>query len=250
MILEANVGIGIVGKEGRQASLASDFSIDEFQYLRRLVLWHGRLSYKRSAVLSQFVMHRGLIISIIQAIFSIIFYFVPLPIYNGYLMLGYSTIYTTLPVFSLVTDEDCSETAVMKFPILYSTLQKGRILTTKTFMIWVWKSIFQGCIIMLGAVLAFHDSFTNVVTITFSALIVCEILNVFSEVHKVNYKMIISSILTLLVYFMSIGFFRSYFDVSYITWTFVWKVFALTFASWAPLHLYRIIYDCCYPSEH
>lgn len=52
MILEANVGIGIVGKEGKQASLAADFSINEFQYLKRLVLWHGRLSYKRSAVLS------------------------------------------------------------------------------------------------------------------------------------------------------------------------------------------------------
>jgi len=52
MILEAHVGIGIVGKEGKQASLASDFSINEFQYLRRLMLWHGRLSYKRSAVLS------------------------------------------------------------------------------------------------------------------------------------------------------------------------------------------------------
>ncbi len=52
MILEANVGIGIVGKEGKQASLASDFSINQFSYLRRLILWHGRLSYKRSAVLS------------------------------------------------------------------------------------------------------------------------------------------------------------------------------------------------------
>jgi len=65
MILEANVGIGVVGKEGKQASLAADFSIDEFKYLRRLIMWHGRLSYKRSAVLSQFVIHRGLIISII-----------------------------------------------------------------------------------------------------------------------------------------------------------------------------------------
>ena len=52
MILEANVGIGIVGKEGKQASLASDFSINEFSYLRRLILWHGRLSYKRSACMS------------------------------------------------------------------------------------------------------------------------------------------------------------------------------------------------------
>lgn len=52
MILEANVGIGIVGKEGKQASLASDFSIDQFKFLNRLILWHGRLSYKRSAVLA------------------------------------------------------------------------------------------------------------------------------------------------------------------------------------------------------
>ena len=86
MILEADVGIGIVGKEGMQASLASDFSIMEFGYLRNLILWHGRLSYKRSSVLSQFVIHRGLIISVIQAIFIILFYFVAIPIYNGFLI--------------------------------------------------------------------------------------------------------------------------------------------------------------------
>ena len=250
MILEANVGIGIVGKEGKQASLASDFSIDEFKYLRRLILWHGRLSYKRSAVLSQFVIHRGLIIAIIQAIFSIIFYFVAIAIYNGYLILGYATIYTMFPVFSLVTDEDCSESVVLKFPILYSTLQKGRVLNTKTFLIWMWKSLFQGTIIMVGSVVFFHESLTNIVTITFSALIVCEILNVFSEVYKVNSKMVISSILTLLIYFMSIGLLRNYFNTSYITWEFVLKVIAVTLASWAPLHIARMIYDCVDPSEH
>ena len=191
-----------------------------------------------------------MIIAIIQAIFSIIFYFVAIPIYNGYLITGYATIYTMLPVFSLVTDEDVTDTAVIKFPILYSSLQKGRVLSTKTFLIWMWKSVFQACVIMLGTVICFHESFTNIVTITFSALIVCEILNVFSEVYKVNYKMIISSVLTFIVYFMSIGIFRAYFDVSYITWMFVLKVMSLALASWAPLHAVRIIYDCCDPSEH
>jgi phospholipid-translocating ATPase len=154
------------------------------------------------------------------------------------------------PVFSLVTDEDCTDTAVIKFPILYSSLQKGRALSTKTFLIWMWKSVFQGCVIMLGSVIYFPDSYTNIVTITFSALIVCEILNVFSEVHKVNYKMVLSSVLTLLVYFMSIALLRSYFDVSYITWPFCLKVIAITLASWAPLHLARKIYDFIDPSEH
>jgi phospholipid-translocating ATPase len=143
MILEADVGIGIVGKEGMQASLASDFSILEFGYLRNLILWHGRLSYKRSSVLSQFVIHRGLIISVIQGIFIILFYFVAIPIYNGFLMLGYATVYTSLPVFSLVFDSDTSVDAVLKFPPLYKSLQKGRSLNFKTFCIWVWQSIFQ-----------------------------------------------------------------------------------------------------------
>lgn len=142
MILEANVGIGIVGKEGKQASLAADFSINKFCYVKKLLLWHGRLSYKRSAILSQFVIHRGLIISIIQAVFSVIFYFVAIPIYNGYLMLGYATVYTCLPVFSLVLDKDVNEEQAMEFPPLYKTLQKGRALSFKTFLIWSWQSIF------------------------------------------------------------------------------------------------------------
>ena len=52
MILEADVGIGIEGKEGLQASLASDFSVKKFGDIKKLILWHGRLSYRRSAILS------------------------------------------------------------------------------------------------------------------------------------------------------------------------------------------------------
>ena len=47
-----------------------------------------------------------MIISFIQAVFTVVYFFVTIPVYNGYLMLGYSTFYTTLPVFSLVLDED------------------------------------------------------------------------------------------------------------------------------------------------
>ena len=50
-----------------------------------------------------------MIIAFIQVIFTLIFYFVTIPIYNGYLQLGYSTFYTMLPVFSLVLDEDVSQ---------------------------------------------------------------------------------------------------------------------------------------------
>ena len=103
MIQSADIGVGIVGKEGKQAALASDFSITKFKYLANLLLWHGRNSYKRGSVMAQFVMHRGLIISIMQTLFSMMYYYVAIPIFNGFLMLGYTTVFTTLPVFALVT---------------------------------------------------------------------------------------------------------------------------------------------------
>ena len=88
MIQTADVGVGIVGKEGQQASLAADFSILQFSHIYRLILLHGRYSYKRSATLSQFIIHRGLIISTLQAIFSSVFYFASVALYQGFLMIG------------------------------------------------------------------------------------------------------------------------------------------------------------------
>ena len=105
MIREAHVGIGIEGKEGKQASMAADFSLLEFSHLQRLVLWHGRNAYLRSSLLAQFVIHRGLIIAMIQAVFSSLFFFASIAVYNGFLTVGYATIFTTGPVFSLVLDE-------------------------------------------------------------------------------------------------------------------------------------------------
>lgn len=105
MIQEAHAGIGIDANEGiyrtiyvysvvdskflgKQASLAADFSITQFHHISRLLLVHGRYCYKRSCALSQFVMHRGLIISTMQAIFSCVFYFASVSLYQGVLMVA------------------------------------------------------------------------------------------------------------------------------------------------------------------
>jgi len=41
MIQQAHVGVGIMGKEGNQASAFADFAIVQFSDLRRLMFWHG-----------------------------------------------------------------------------------------------------------------------------------------------------------------------------------------------------------------
>jgi phospholipid-translocating ATPase len=129
LIQSSHVGVGIYGKEGIQAALASDFSISQFSDLNGLIYWHGRLSYKRSSLLSQFIIHRGTIITIMQTIFCIEYFFVALPIYNGFLLLGYSTIFTMLPVFSLILDQDVTRKMALDYPILYKRSQSGSELT-------------------------------------------------------------------------------------------------------------------------
>jgi len=79
-----------------------------------------------------------------QAVFSAVFYFASVSLYQGFLMVGYATVYTMLPVFSLVLDKDVSAKIAMTYPELYKELAKGRSLTYKTFFVWVLISIYQG----------------------------------------------------------------------------------------------------------
>eukprot|EP00920_Eleutheroschizon_duboscqi_P027077 GHVT01066236.1.p1 GENE.GHVT01066236.1~~GHVT01066236.1.p1 ORF type:complete len:596 (-),score=120.20 GHVT01066236.1:4209-5996(-) len=251
MIQAADVGIGLVGKEGRQASLAADFSLTEFQHLRRLLLWHGRNAYQRSAKLAQFVLHRGLIIAVIQVIFSAIFFFTPLAIFQGWLQVGYATYYTTAPVFSMVLDQELPESVVFLYPELYKSLRTGRIMSIKTFLGWLWTSIYQGAVVMMGAILLFENSYSNIIAITFTSLILAELLNVASEIHRWHPLMIASEICTVVVYIFSMFILRSYFDVSYIITGVFWgKVSLLTLLSWMPVHIFRLLKLILHPPQY
>ncbi|XP_069905944.1 probable phospholipid-transporting ATPase IIB isoform X3 [Oryctolagus cuniculus] len=242
MIQAADCGIGIEGKEGRQASLAADFSITQFRHIGRLLVVHGRNSYKRSAALGQFVMHRGLIISTMQAVFSSVFYFASVPLYQGFLMVGYATVYTMFPVFSLVLDQDVKPEMAMLYPELYKDLTKGRALSFKTFLIWVLISIYQGAILMYGALVLFESEFVHVVAISFTALILTELLMVALTVRTWHWLMVVAELLSLGCYVASLAFLNEYFDVAFITSaTFLWKVSAVTVVSCLPLYVLKYL---------
>jgi len=251
MIQAADMGVGIVGKEGMQAALAADISIVQFRYLLRLLLWHGRNSYQRSSRLAQFVIHRGLVIAIIQVLFSAIFYCIPVGIFQNWLMVGYGTYYTMAPVFALVLDVELPESTVFMYPMLYETLRSGRILSLKTFFGWVWKSTYQGCVIMGVAVLLFQDSFLNIVAICFTALILSELLNVASEVRTWHPLMIAAEIVTVHVYVFSMFIIRSQFDIYFIMTLQFWgKVAAMVALSWLPIHMFQLIRRFMAPPQY
>lgn len=251
MIQTAHLGIGIEGKEGVQASLAADFSITQFQYLTPLLLWHGRLSYLSTSKLSNFVFHRGFIIAVIQSIFFLLFYYVAIPIYNGYLVLGYATIFTSMPVFTLVLDRDTDFHTVHENANLYQKLQLGRALNFLRFLGWIWKSVYQGgAIILLAVVLFPENNFVNIVAITFSALILTELLNIATVIQMWSRWIVLAEILTFAIYATCISLLKNYFDLEFIvSGHFLWNVLLITICAWLPLHVGYKVKNRLFPDE-
>ena len=249
MIQEADVGIGIVGKEGLQASLAADYSIKEFKSLSILLLWWGRVSYKNTATMSNFIVHRGMIISFNQFIFSLVFYYNPVPLYNGFLCFGYSTIFTSMPSISVLLDRDVSKDNVLRFPTLYKILLMGRELNFKNFLFWLFKSIYQSGVIMFCSFLFFPDNiFLKIVTVSFTALIYLEILNVYMEINKFHWFMWVALVSTCIIYTLTLWLFDYYLDVYFVfKWSIFWRIIVIALIAWAPFYIGTRIKKLLFP---
>lgn len=257
MIQAADVGVGIVGKEGRQASLAADFSVEQFCYLTKLLVWHGRNSYKRSAKLAQFIIHRGLIISVCQTLYSIASSFEPNALYRDWLLVGYATLYTSIPVFSLVLDRDVDPHLAHLYPELYKELTSGKSLSYKTFFVWVGISIYQGCVIQgLSQILTPTSDgeehyFTRMVAVSYTVLILNEIVMVAVEITTWHWIMICSILGTIVIYFGSVPTLAGYFDLEFVISTgFLWRVAAILAAALIPIYAGKVVGRTLRPSSY
>lgn len=70
MISEANIGVGVYGKEGTQATKVSDFAIGEFKLLWILVLFYGRINYMRTSNYVIIYLFKNIILVGIQFLFG------------------------------------------------------------------------------------------------------------------------------------------------------------------------------------
>lgn len=66
MIQEAHVGLGIVGKEGRQAALCADFAFANFAMLKRVLLVHGYYFSHRLSMLVLYFFYKNMVFMLIQ----------------------------------------------------------------------------------------------------------------------------------------------------------------------------------------
>ena len=61
MIQMSDVGVGISGREGMQAVIASDFAMGRFHFLEKLLLVHGHWCYSRLARLTLYFFYKNVV---------------------------------------------------------------------------------------------------------------------------------------------------------------------------------------------
>jgi phospholipid-translocating P-type ATPase (flippase) len=120
MITEADVGVGISGKEGRQAVLASDYSFAQFRFLARLLLVHGRLNFYRNVELINYSFYKNMVCAFCQIIFQGYCSFSGNAAFNPLFMTVYNVLFTSVPpVIYAVLERDVGLQSMMNHPELY-----------------------------------------------------------------------------------------------------------------------------------
>jgi len=155
MILSADVGVGIMGNEGMQASRSSDFSIGEFRLLKRLLSVHGRYSSLRMCDLIKFSFYKNVCFCTPQVVFAVYNLFSANTIHNEWIILAYNIVFTGLqPLAVAIFEKDLPEDLIDLFPEAYCTEERKNPLTAYMLMEWEAHAVMQGILFAFAALYA------------------------------------------------------------------------------------------------
>jgi phospholipid-translocating ATPase len=120
MIQEADVGVGIAGEEGRQAVMSADYAIGQFRFLQRLVLVHGRWSYRRLGEMIANFFYKNIVWTFAIFWYQIYCSFDMTYLFDYTYILLFNLAFTSLPiVFIGVLDQDVNDKVSLAVPQLY-----------------------------------------------------------------------------------------------------------------------------------
>lgn len=98
MINAANVGVGVKGIEGSQATRAADFVISEFKILKRLVIYYGINFYYRNANVTLFNLYKNILITFPLIAYGPLSIVSSTYIYETWVFQFYNLFFTSLPI--------------------------------------------------------------------------------------------------------------------------------------------------------
>lgn len=160
MIQAADVGVGIAGEEGRQAVMSSDYAIGQFRFLSKLILVHGRWSYKRFSEMIPSFFFKNVIFSIALFWYGIYNNFDGSYLFEFTYLMFYNLAFTSLPVIFLgIFDQDVSAKVSMLVPQLYTSGILRSEWTEAKFWWYMIDALYQSVISFFFPYLMYYKGF-------------------------------------------------------------------------------------------
>uniref|UniRef100_A0A8C5M2D1 Phospholipid-transporting ATPase n=1 Tax=Leptobrachium leishanense TaxID=445787 RepID=A0A8C5M2D1_9ANUR len=152
MIQEAHVGIGIMGKEGRQAVRNSDYAIARFKFLSKLLLVHGHYYYIRISTLVQYFFYKNVCFITPQFLYQFLCLFSQQTLYDSVYLTLYNICFTSLPVLVYSLFEQHVHAHVLQSkPALYRDISKNALLGFKPFLYWTFLGFGHAFVFFFGS---------------------------------------------------------------------------------------------------
>ncbi|KAL1766748.1 phospholipid-transporting ATPase IG isoform X2, partial [Sigmodon hispidus] len=159
MILESHVGIGIKGKEGRQAARNSDYSVPKFKHLKKLILAHGHLYYVRIAHLVQYFFYKNLCFILPQFLYQFFCGFSQQPLYDAAYLTMYNICFTSLPILAYsLLEQHINIDTLTSDPRLYMKITGNAMLQLGPFLYWTFLAAFEGTVFFFGTYFLFQTT--------------------------------------------------------------------------------------------
>uniref|UniRef100_A0A673CM95 Phospholipid-transporting ATPase n=1 Tax=Sphaeramia orbicularis TaxID=375764 RepID=A0A673CM95_9TELE len=161
MIQEAHVGIGIMGKEGRQAVRNSDYAIARFKFLAKLLLVHGHFYYIRIATLVQYFFYKNVCFITPQFLYQFFCLFSQQTLYDSVYLTLYNICFTSLPILVYSLFEQLVHPHILQSkPALYRDISKNSLLSFRTFLYWTLLGFCHAFVFFFGSYILMGEDTT------------------------------------------------------------------------------------------
>jgi phospholipid-transporting ATPase len=214
MINEANVGVGIQGKEGSQAARASDYAIKEFSHLKKLLFFHGRECYRKNSWVILYNFYKNVLFVSPMICTAFVSFFSGMTTYDPFVHQLMNTIYTAVPPgWYGVFNYEYTPTELMNNPRYYIQGICKKLYHFKGLIRSFTLSALEGLIIFLCCHYWYrfgnHDGTTNdywsVGTVMMAAVVIQANLKLALDMSFYDYFSIIIIILSILLYLFTIA---------------------------------------------
>jgi magnesium-transporting ATPase (P-type) len=157
MISMADVGVGLYGEEGSQAAMSSDYAMGEFQYLRKMLLFHGRINYIRIGEMIIYFFYKNFLFTIPQFLFAFNCGFSGQTLYDDAYVSLFNMVFTALPLlFKALMEQDISSSDEDEDKFLKNNICKTYYLGRESQLFNLFNFLLDILMSLIGALVIYY----------------------------------------------------------------------------------------------